>query len=908
MKHYVTAATRKPLQPRVRPLDLIFNPQRIAVIGASEEPNSVGRALLENLDQKVFRVFVVNPNRPTILGLKTYPDIGSVPEPVDLALIATPARTVPKIVGQCVEAGIKSSIILSAGFKERGPEGLALEQQIAALARGKMRIVGPNCFGVIVPHTGLNATFANVIPRPGNVAFISQSGAFCSAILDWSLHEKVGFSAFVSIGSMLDVGWGDLIYHFGDDPRTKSIVIYMESIGDARSFLSAAREVALTKPVIVLKVGRTEAASKAAASHTGSMTGSDEVLTAAFRRVGVVRVNTIEELFNMAGVLSKQPRPQGPRLAIVTNAGGPGAVATDMLAGHGGELSPLSQPTLNAFDSFLPPHWSHANPIDILGDADPQRYAKALQLVRDDPTVDGALVILTPQTMTDPSGTAAQVAAMADFGGKPLLACWMGGDSVAAGKDILNAASISTFDYPDVAARAFQYMVRYAYNLRAIYQTPSLGTLSGEREMARQQAEALIQAGRAAGRTLLTEYESKQILEAYGIPTAKTRVARSKEEAVEAARQLGYPVVVKLCSETITHKSDVGGVQINLKNSQAVKRAWDAIEQNVTTKAGRQHFLGVTVEPMITVEGYELILGSTLDSQFGPVLLFGLGGQLVEVFKDRALALPPLTSTLARRLMEQTRIYSALQGVRGRKPVDLAALEQLLVRFSYLVAEQRWIREIDINPLLASPGQLIALDARIVLHGPEVKEEDLPKLAIRPYPPQYISEWKTKEGLPVTIRPIRPEDEPLIIQFHENLSEQSVYLCNFMPLNFKQRIAHERLTRICFNDYDREIALVADYYNEKRGRHEILGVTRLRKLHDVNEAEFGMVIADAWQSLGLGTELLTQLIQIARNEKLSRIFTTVLQENHQMEKICLNLGFELTRVAEKSEYNAQLLL
>lgn len=893
------------------PLDPIFSPKTVAVIGATENKGSVGRTVFQNLGRGGFEgtVYPVNPKRSSVLCVKAYPSIASVPEKVDLAVITTPATTVPGLIKECAEAGVQGAVVISAGFKETGPAGFELERQVLAEARkGKMRIVGPNCLGVMVPHNGLNATFASTIARPGSVGFISQSGALCTAILDWSLRENVGFSAFVSIGSMLDVNWGDLIYYLGDDPKTKSIVIYMEAIGDARSFLSAAREVALTKPIIVIKVGRTAAAAKAAASHTGSLTGSDEVLHAAFRRVGVLRVDTIAELFHMAEVLAKQPRPQGPRLAILTNAGGPGVLATDMLIGSGGQLAELSSNTYEQLNKLLPAAWSHNNPVDILGDAGPDRYAKAVEIVSGDPGSDGMLVILTPQAMTDPIGTAEFLKPYAKIPGKPLLACWMGGKEVEPGEDILNRAGIPTYPYPDTAARAFQYMYRYTYNLRALYETPALPDGEDDASAAREKANAIIQAVRNQGRTILTEFESKQLLAAYGIPTVDTRVASNEAQAVEIASKMGFPVVLKLYSETITHKTDVGGVQLNLRDADTVRKAYKYIESSVTEKVGKEHFLGVTVQPMVNLSGYEIIIGSSLDPQFGPVLLFGSGGQLVEVYKDRALGLPPLNATLARRMMEQTKIYHALQGVRGRAPVNLAALERLLVRFSQLVVEQPWISEIDINPLLASPERLIALDGRVVLHGKEMAEDQLPHPAIRPYPTQYMSSWRLKGGSSVTIRPIRPEDEPLLVKFHQTLSEESVYYRYFSQLKLDQRIAHERLTRMCFNDYDREIALVAEHRNQENGEREILGVGRLTKAHGHNEAEFALVISDRYHRQGLGTELLSRLVQIGRAERLDVISANILSENHAMQLVARKVGFELVRDGDDHDFRAHIKL
>jgi acetyltransferase len=882
---------------RKQPLDVFFSPKTVAVIGATENPGTVGRTVLWNLVTSPFggTVYPVNPKRPSVLGVKAYPSVSDIPESVDLAVIITPPASIPGLIKECGENGVQGAIVISAGFKEIGPEGAELERQLLVEAqKANIRIIGPNCLGVMSPLSGMNATFATTVARPGSVGFISQSGALCTAVLDWSLKAMVGFSAFISVGSMVDVGWGDLIYYLGNDPKTKSIVIYMESIGHARSFLSAAREVALTKPIIIIKPGRSAAAAKAAASHTGSLTGSDEVLEAAFRRSGVLRVGSIADLFYMAEVLSKQPTPKGPRLTIVTNAGGPGVLATDALIMGGGELSELTPATMEAYNAVLPATWSHNNPVDIIGDASPERYAKALEIAAKDPNSDGMLVILTPQAMTDPTQIAEQLKPLAKQEGKPLLASWMGGVDVAAGEEILNRANIPTFPYPDTAARVFNYMWQYADNLKALYETPAMPEDSATWAPDRKLVESIIAKSRAEGRTILTEFESKQVLAAYGIPVAKTIIAANQADAMKAADEIGYPIVLKLYSETITHKTDVGGVQLNLGTAEAVAKAFDAIQTSVTAKVGAQHFQGVTVQPMIKLrDAYELIIGSSLDPQFGPVLLFGTGGQLVEVFKDRALGLPPLNSTLARRMMEQTKIYKALKGVRGRKPVDLVALEVLMVRFSALVAEQRWIKEIDINPLLASPDGLIALDARVVVHGPEVTLDQVPRTAIRPYPTRYVAPWTMKDGNEVTIRPIRPEDEPALVRFHETLSERTVYLRYFHLMNLEQRIQHERLTRICFIDYDREMALVAERRNPETGESEILGVGRAMKIHGTTEAEVAVVISDQWQGRGLGKELLARLLIVGADEKLSKLTADILPDNRGIMRICEKLGFTL---------------
>ena len=891
-------------QTRNNPVQAFFRPRTVALIGASESPDSVGAALAQNLLGFGDGFFPVNPRRKSVLGRPAFARIGEVPRKVDLAVIATPAESVAGIVRECVDAGVTAAIIVSAGFKETGAEGVALEQQILAeAARGNLRIVGPNCLGVMSPHVGLNATFAAHMAEKGSVAFISQSGALCTAILDWSRRERVGFSAFVSVGSMLDVGWGDLIDWLGDDPLTKSILIYMESIGDPRAFLSAAREVALTKPVIVIKVGHTEAAARAAASHTGALTGSDAVLDAAFRRAGVLRVSRIEELFDMAEVLAKQPRPKGPRLAIVTNAGGPGALATDLLVTSGGELAPLSPDTLAKLNELLPAHWSHANPIDILGDACAQRFASTLRIVTQDPEIDGTLVILTPQAMTNASACAAAIVPAVKGHAKPVLASWMGGEDVEEGRRTLNEAGIPTFHYPDRAARAFALMWQREQALRALYETPALTGLNANRAQT-EVASQVIAAALKSGTTLLSKSDCNRILQAYHLPTQEVVTATTEAQAVKGALRLGFPVVVKLHSATLTHKTEVGGVKLDLRDEAAVRRAWQEIKAGVPAK----DFLGVTLEPMVSVaDGYELILGSSQDPQFGPVLLFGAGGQLVEVFKDHELGLPPLTATLARRMIERTRIATALRGIRGRPALDLAALEQLLVRFSELVTGQPRIKEMEINPLLATPRGFVALDVRILLHGPEIAEAALPKPVIKPYPVQHVDAWALPDGTPVIIRPIRPEDEPMMVEFHHHLSDRSVYYRWFNTFGLDQRIAHDRLARICFIDYDREMALVVERTDATNHR-EIIAVGRLSRLQGVNAAEFSLTISDAWQRHRLGTELLRRLVRIGREEGLACIRAEILPENAGMQALARKAGFTVRCDVLEGVCHAEILL
>ncbi len=873
--------------------DCMFAPHSVAVIGATDREGTVGRTIIQNLLEGHLpgEIYPINFKRDTVLGLHCYKSIGALPQKADLAVIVTPAPSVPQVIQECLQAGVRSAVVISAGFKERGAEGAQFEHQIREQLRGqKMRVLGPNCLGIMTPMAGLNATFAHDMALPGNVAFLSQSGALETAILDWSLVEQVGFSAMVSTGSMLDVGWGDLIDYFGSDPDTHSILLYMESVGNARSFLSAAREVALRKPIIVIKAGRSDVAGRAASSPTGAL--SDEVFDAALRRCGILRVDTIADLFYMAETLARQPGPRGPRLTVLTNAGGPGVLATDSLIANKCELASLSEPSIDALSEFLSPHWSHGNPLDIVGDADANAYVRACKIAIQDPGTDGLLAILVPKGMTDPSAVAKGLKPYARGLGKPILASWMGGKLAAEGTSILNQAGIPTFSYPDTAARAFSYMWRYTYNLRGIYETPSL---TGDDEPPEGQAtgaQAILQSVHPVGRTVLTEVESKQILKLYGIPTVESRVARSPGEAALIARSIGFPVVAKLYSEAITHKTDVGGVKLSLASEEAVRRAFGEIETAVREKVGPDAFLGVTVQSMVQSRGYELILGSTVDPQFGPVMLFGSGGQLVEVYRDRALALPPLNTTLAQRLMEQTHVYKALQGGRGRATIDMENLKAILVRFSKLIIEQPRIKEIDINPLFASEDRIIALDARVIIHGPEVAEGKLPRPAIRPYPTQYVSSWTMKDGSPILIRPIRPEDEPLMVKFHEAISDRSVYLRYFHMEKLSSRIDHDHLFQKCFIDYDREMALIADFHNPETREHEVLGVARLTKVMDEAVGEVAVLVKDARQGQGLGTELLRRLIDVARAEKLESIVANIMPENLSMRSLANRFAFQ----------------
>lgn len=867
-------------------LDPLFRPRSVAVFGASGTPGSVGSIVMHNLLANPFGgvVFPINPNRAAVQGIFCYRDLHSIPGPVDLAVIATPAATVPAVVRDCVDCGVPAGIIISAGFSELGDAGRQLERQIRDIAFTRMRLVGPNCLGVIHPPSNLNASFSANMARSGNIALFSQSGAICTSVLDWARVSRVGFSGFVSMGAMLDVDFADLIDYFADDPNTRSIIMYMESIGDVRKFLSAARSASRTKQMIVVKAGRHEAGARAASSHTGALAGSDAVFEAAFRRAGVLRVSTIADLFNMSEILASQPRPQGPALAIVTNAGGPGVMATDELMLAGGQLATLAPRTLDTLDRVLPPHWSHGNPVDILGDAPPERYRAAVEACLKDPAVHGLLVLLTPQAMTDPDEVARQLVPFTRTANKPLLACWLGGAGVQGGRDILSQGGISTFASPEAAIHAFLHMVQYRRNQELLYERPQ--AMPENWHPNPERVRRVIAQARAERRTMLNEAEAKELLAAYGLPVVPSVPCRTMEQAVLAASQLGFPVVVKLLSSTVTHKSDVGGVMLNVPDEAGVCAAYDAIRASVSKRVSADAFEGVTIQTMIKEKGLELIVGSSVDRQFGPVVLFGAGGLLVEVLKDRALGLPPLNRTLARRLMERTQIFKALHGVRGQASIDIGAIETLLVRFSQLLCDFNELSEVDLNPVLATPQRILALDARVLLVPADLPPERRPQLAIHPYPNQYITPFTLKDGIRVTVRPIRPEDEPLIIDMHGRYSERSIRMRFF---SLVKTLSRDSLIRLCHLDYDREMALVAELKADDRT--QVLGVSRYYLNPATGVAEYALIVEDAHHRQGLGRYLLTRLIEIARERGVKKLVGQVLRENWQMLALTASLGF-----------------
>jgi acetyltransferase len=871
----------------------MFNPKSIVVVGASDEENSVGYTLMKNLTQLGYtgKVYPVNVRKTEILGVKAYKSVDQLPETVDLAIIATPAKTVPEVVEQCGRAGITCVIIISAGFKEIGVKGKALEDLIIeARKKFDLRILGPNCLGIIRPSANLNATFTTKMPKQGNITFISQSGALGSAILDWATHENLGFSNFVSVGSMIDIDFGDLLDYFGTDTKTKSILMYIEGVTNARRFMSAARHFARTKPIIVVKAGKFGESAKAAASHTGSLTGEDVVYNAALKRAGIVRVDEINDLFNAADVLGKQPLPHGPNLAIITNAGGPGVMATDALIAKGGKLARLSQKTFDALSQVLPSYWSRGNPIDILGDAKADRYRAVVKECFEDENVDGLLLIYTPQGIADPAEIAKKISELCkeQSSHKTVLASFMGYENVQEAHRILSENNIPTYSTPEQPVATYMYMYQYKRNLELLYETPV--ELPVDSSPPKRPLTLIIQNAAREGRELLTAVEAKQLLEYYGIPVIKTLVAKTVEEAVGSAEQTGYPVAMKILSPQIVHKTDAGGVVLNIHSQAELRKAFDSIMQRVKAYDPKAEIRGVTIQPMIRRQGQEVILGSKTDYLFGPVILFGMGGIGVELFRDVAVGLPPLNQTLARRIMEETKVYQLLKGYRNLPPANVKLVEEIMVRFSEMLVEFPQLKEVDINPLFVDEKEAFALDARIVIDKTKAfaKLEPHLHLVISPYPKRYETLWKLRDGRSVILRPIKPEDEPMWLEMFQQFSEESIRRRFFQLI---KDTPHEIRVRYCNIDYDREMAIVAELTEE--GRRKILGVVRLITEPSGKTGEVAFIVADPWQGLGLGSKMVDYMIEICKDKQLETIYGLILRDNKKAIELMREMGFTI---------------
>ncbi len=862
----------------------IFEPETIAVFGVSDRPASVGGRVFGNLIESGFPgLFAINPKHQSVQGRPCYADIGAVEGSVDLAIIATPARTVPDIIDSCGQRGVRSAVILSAGFGEAGPEGVKLQARVMEVARyHRMRLLGPNCLGVIRPSIGMNATFSKGGARDGELALVSQSGALCTAILDWADAREIGFSSVVSLGAAADVGFGELLDFLAHDPKTRSILLYVEGVQHSRAFMSGLRAAARLKPVIVIKAGRHEAGSRAAVSHTGALVGSDDVFDAALERAGVVRAITIDELFAATNILARGCRTRGNRLAIVTNGGGPGVLAADRAVELNVDIVRLSDSTIESLDKRLPSHWSRANPVDVLGDADCTRYESALEAVLEDERVDGVLTILTPQAMTDPEEIASSVTVAAKkHPDKPTLACWMGSDHVDGAHRLFDGAGIPSYHAPEDAVAGFAYLANYHNNQRLLLETP--GPLADTERPDFGTARRIVRDALAEGRDQLSSLESKELLDAFRIPVIQTKFASSAEGAASAANAVGYPVVMKISSKDVSHKSDVGGVALNLAGSEQVREMFQTMLDRVGELVPGAKIDGVTIERQWQPShARELLIGVINDAAFGPAITFGAGGTTVEILKDRAVALPPLNELVIRNMIANTRVSRLLYQFRDLPPIDWPSLENALLRISEMVCDFPEIRELDINPLIGAPEGTMALDARVVLQSAENNGDRYAHMAIHPYPHELVRETELETGETITLRPIRPEDAEIERDFVNRLSPDSKY---FRFMGTLQELTPEMLARFTQIDYDQEMAFIAT--SDARE----IGVARYIAEPDGQSCEFAIVVADGWQGKGIGTQLMDALIAHARSRRLSEMHGEVLSNNYAMLDLVGRLGF-----------------
>ena len=878
----------------------LFTPESVALYGASDRVDSVGGVVFKNLMSSGFkgRIYAINSKRDVVQGEKAYSSLDEIDELVDLVVVATPASSIPAIVEACGERGVKMMLILSAGFRETGKEGRRLEDRVIQLVRRYgIRLMGPNCLGIIRPDIGLNITFGNNDAKPGNLALVSQSGAICTAILDWAEANDIGFSAVVSTGIAADLDFGDFLDYLVSDPHTKAILLYIEGIKDSRRFMSSLRAAARIKPVIALKVGRHAAGAEASMSHTGALVGSDETFSAALSRSGVLRVETISQLFSSAKALSSvHYRGASERLVIITNGGGPGVMAADRATDQGIELSELAADTMTALNEVLPGVWSHNNPVDIIGDAPPERYEQALDICLADPGVDGAIVILTPQAMTRPTEVAEAVIKSAQKNKKPIMTCWMGGGQVEQARQLFNSAHVPSFRMLENAVDAFSYLARYNRNQRLLLQTPARLT-RGQEPPDTEGARMIIEGVLTEQRSVLTEPESMAVLNAFSIPTVRNGVAHSANEALVIAQSIGFPIAMKVLSKDISHKSDAGGVRLNINSAQEVRGAYRQLIDQVMLKLPDAKIAGVTIEKMYrSSTGRELMIGIVHDPVFGPVISFGSGGTSVEVMGDSAISLPPLNRRLALDLINRTKVSRLLGQFRQMPPVDMDQLVDVLLAVSSMACELPWIQEMDINPLIMDEKGIVAVDARLVVDYPEPSTDPYHHLAIHPYPAHLVKKIQLNDGTDMVIRPIRPEDAEIEAQFVRDLSPEAKY---FRFMNSLQELSPEMLVRFTQIDYHNDMALIAVV--SKGAAEEQIGVARYTTNMDKKSCEFALVVSDRWQGRGIGHHLMKSLMEIARGRDLDTMDGQVLSRNTRMLELVASLGFRINNDPEDTE-------
>lgn len=878
-------------------LNRFFTPKSVAIVGASERPESVGYRLLLNMQEAEFKggLYPVNNKREQILGLKAYPDLNSVPEDLDLVVISTPAPTVPAVMRQCGEKGVNSVIIITAGFGELGEEGHRLQQEVLDIAhRYSIRIIGPNCLGVARPSGFLNATFGDGVIQDGNLALLSQSGAVCTAILDWAKSQDIGFSTVVSMGGAADIDFGEVLDYLATDTKTTGILMYVEGIRDARRFLSGLKAAARLKPVVLIKSGRHEAGIKAAMSHTGAMVGGDNVFNAAIARAGVVRVYSISELFSAARVLANNYDVTQDRLAIITNAGGPGVMSTDRAEDVGIRMAELSEESLHALNEVLPVHWSHANPVDILGDATSERYKQSLDICLKDDNIDGVLAILTPQAMTNPTEVAEFIIEGAKNSKKPVLAAWTGGAKVEEGRKLFANSNVAHFNTPEVAVDAFGFLANYAQNQILLKQIPSPSDERAEPDV--KGARLIIERVLAEGRDVLTAQEAKAILAAFHIPVNQTVKVTSAKDAMIAAETLRFPVVLKINMPEFSHKSDIGGVRLNISSVEEISRHFSEMEHTIKSKYPEIKEVGMTVEGMFKSDsGRELMIGVVRDPVFGPAISFGLGGTMVEILKDNAVALPPLNAYMVEQMISKTKAAKYLQKFRNLPPANKEALVDVLLNISEMVSELPEILELDINPLIVDANGAIAVDARIKAQTSHQLSR-YAHMAIHPYPHELTQRYLTASGANVTIRPIRPEDAKMEKDFVSRLSEKTKYFRYHQAL---QELTSEMLVRFTQIDYDKEMAFVA--VTDDPDLPDELGVGRYSVNPDGTSVEFAIVVADDCQRLGIGSKLMRTLMQTAKDKGMLFFEAEVLKDNVPTLEMVKKLGFSIEPISGKED-------
>ncbi len=878
----------------IRNLKSLFQPRSVALIGASRQAGSVGKVLARNLFHGGFEgpVLPVHPTHEAIEGVLAYDSVAGLPFAPDLAVIAAPPDSAAEAVAELGQRGTRAAVLVADGFDERRSEsGKARRQAVLDAARPHtLRVLGPNSVGLMLPQPGLNASATHLSPASGDLAFVTQSGGMLTAMLDWASPRGIGFSQVVSLGDMIDVDFGDTLDYLASDPHTRAILLYVETITHARKFMSAARAAARTKPVIVIKGGRHEEGARAASTHTGALAGTDAVYDAAFRRAGMLRVDTLHELFDAAETLSTSPRVHGERMAILTNGGGPAVLATDALIAGGGTLAEISEATLERLDEALPAGWSRGNPVDIAGDASGERYAAALQILLEQKDADAVLVLNCPTAVADSTDAAAAVVRV--LGGRrrrPVFAAWLGEESAREARQVFARHRIPSYATPEDAVRGFLHLLRYRRGQEALMETPP--SLPGHFEPDRRAAGRPVEAALRENRTWLSEAASKQVLAAYGIPVVATRFAESVDAAVQAARDLGFPAAVKIVSPDIAHKSEVGGVALELETAEELRAAAERMLRRIARTRPDATMEGFTVQPMVRRPGaHELIIGASEDPLFGPVLLFGQGGVAVEVLRDQALALPPLNLNLARRMIAETRVHRLLAGYRGQPPAALDEIALALMNLSQLVVDRPEVAEVDINPLLADGKGVIGLDARIRVRRPD--SSGAARLAIRPYPKQLETTITTQDGLQAFLRPIRPEDEPALRETFKKLSPEDVRLRFFTPM---KELSHQFAARLTQIDYDREMALVAV---NPADPGDIWGVVRITADPDNQRGEYAVVVRSDLKGRGLGYCLMQQLVAHARRRGIGEIVGDVLAENRSMLQMCRDLGFEVTHDPE----------